>query len=291
MIKQQILDSVKTINYVSNTKTGEKFKVFLNICRYFYDIKSLSDLDSMKMELLSQYKIIYDIFMKLMPDKSDIGRIFKPDIMTVVTPEFTKMKSDEICKKLLSYYKFTILTELIESSDLIKYVVEYYLVSTHIGGVEKRGWDENEKRDIISFAKSNPEVIEMYAEDSIMLGYDGFLHINNKKKFDNFGKNVHASYSMYKIESGIRRAELEHQQLEFDKSVSKGVHDFLQESLGEIYDTLNISINFNECIRPCDKRVWPNKWSTKECACPVKKKGWLGEYVEIEKCSDRMCKK
>lgn len=292
MNQAQILDNIKSINYVVNTKTGGKFRTFINICKYFYDLH-LGDVtnEELKMILVSQYKIIYDIFIKLMPDKSDMGRIFDPDTMKIVTPEYIKIKSDEICQRLLSYYKFIILTELIQSNsvNLIQHVVDYYLAGTHIGGSSKRGWSEEERQDIISFAKANPKIIEMYAEDSIRLDYNGFLYVNDIAKFDEFGRNIHASYSMYKVETGMKKAELEHQQLQFDKSVTKGVEDFLSEGLEESYNIPHISIESGECIRPCDRRLWPGKWSTEECACPVKKKGWLGEYIEIEKCPDSMC--
>ena len=49
------------------------------------------------------------------------------------------------------------------------------------------------------------------------------------------------------------------------------------------------SIDGNQCEDHCVLQV-SNKWGKKPvCACNVRKQGWLGSYLEAEKCNTKDC--
>jgi len=298
-VKQKhILNQILNINY-KDVPIGKEFQVWLKTCEYLYTrFESIKDKDK-KEYLIASHKIIYEAIL----DAEKIGyqRIpsikgnINPENVDIIVPEFLEHVCKELCDSLLKFYKFIILRKLFSVKEFCMLIIKFYVEGTKIGGKENRGWGSSELLSIVNFMMKNIDLMETYAFNVIYLGTNGKIVINDIKKLDNLGLNIHTSYSMNKAEKMNREVEefnekrikIQH----FENDIKKGIEEFMDDLKNDDYSKIPPkSIDGNQCEDKCVLQVWSNKWGKKPvCACNVRKQGWLGSYLEAEKCNTKNC--
>jgi hypothetical protein len=286
--QQKIVNNLTIISYISNTQNGDSFKKCLLICKYFHQVDKTFDGNTKvdnknyRLYLESKYKILYNYVKDILPNNN----YMEPNTIFIAIESYIVNTAEKMCIDLLDHHKPLILKELISNNIIPVYIIDFYLAGTHIGGSEKRGWDQKEKDDMIDFVVQNSIMVSEYANNAIQLGYDGKIYINNLKDFDMLGRNVHESFSMDQMQKKMILAEKDYEEKEYEKSLQKGIDEFIKEDESDDYDSVpHFSISGEKCLRKCELRKWPDKdWTTAECACPVQKKGWFGLFYDVEKC-------
>lgn len=295
--QKRILNQILNLNY-TDVPIGKEFQIWLKTCEYLYTrLDSIEDKDK-KEYLIASHKIIYEAILvaeKIGYQKNPgVEGFIKPENVDIIVPEFLEHVCKELCDSLLKFYKFIILRKLFSLKEFCMLIIKFFVEGTKIGGKEKRGWDSNELLSIVNFMMKNIDIMEIYAFNVIYLGSNGKIVINDFKKLDNLGLNIHASYSLNKVEKMNREVEeanekrIKIQRFEYD--IKKGIEEFVDDLKNDDYSKIPPkSIDGNQCEDHCTLQV-SDKWGKKPvCACNVRKQGWTGSYLEAEKCNTKDC--
>lgn len=290
--KQKIIyKEIQAVKY-TDLKIGNDFQKWLKTCEYIYTQLDTINKEDRKNYLVAAYKIIH----KAVEEANNVGysaeiNVLPAETVVVLVTDYLEKLSRDICNSLLKFYKFLIIRKLFSNKAFTKLVIQFYLDGTHIGGREQRGWSNDEINTIVKFATSNLDVIVEYGTKAIFLDTNGYIMIKDPKDLDTLGKNIHASFSMWQMQKKMDQAEKEYKEKQFEKAIEEGVKSFLEESKEDDYAKVPpFSIEKNQCIDKCIRKVWKDKWDGREvCACPVQKQGWMGPYQEIERCNDEEC--
>lgn len=295
--QQQIIKQISNIRY-TDIQIGKDFQVWLKTCEYIYTKLETIEEKDQKSYLLAAHKILFEAVKKA----EDIGykRITgiegkSEEFAHVLLPGFLEHICKEVCDSLLQFYKFLILRKLFEQENFCILIISFYVYGTKIGGKSKRGWGTEEILSIVNFMMRHIDLMEAYAYDVIYLGSDGKLLIKDVRNLDNLGYNIHASYSMEKVEKMNKEVELAEENRikiqQFENDIKKGIEEFIDETKDDDYTKLPPkTIDGNQCEDMCEFKVWENKWDEKPvCACNVRKQGWFGSYLETEKCNLKEC--
>lgn len=292
--QKKTLETISNINY-TDIDIGKDFQSWLKTCEFIHNgNKEIKEDKEKNTYLLSSFKIIF----KEIKEAENVGYKIKndfdrnsPNFVQVLTNEYLEVLIKRLCEGLLNFYKFVIVRNLLVNKFFSRLIIQFYLDGTDIGGVEKRGWDSKEVDSIVKFMTENIDIIQEYASDVIFLGTDGKVLIQEYKGLDNLGEQIHSSYTNNMMKQKEEREERRYQEKQMELKIKKGVKNFINETKEDDYSNIPpLSRMGNSCEDNCKKAVWPGYWNDqKTCACNVRKNGWLGSYLEPEKCDPKRC--
>lgn len=268
---------------VKNPNDSEIFLEILSLCYYikkYYDTKDLTH-----HVLVSKYTMVYSRLPKNIKMGGRFSNCYSPETIKHTASQFISERSEELCSEIMSYYKKRILSRVLRESDILVNIVKYFLSNTVIGGREIRGFDPKEVDSMIKIALKKIDEISILYTDKFKFCTDKKIRIESKD-IDEIGKYIHSVFSSEQMELKMENAEKLHLQKIINKKSEDSFQEWLDSDNKDEYIVPDFSKLGNQCINNCIKHMIGGE---EICACPVKIKGWTGDYIRIQECDSKKC--